>query len=79
MDVGFEGLVDGTESGGVGEFADEHIGLGETGLEAVLDGAVGDGDGEVRLPGPGRPREDDVPAFAEELGSEVASEHLEAQ
>ena len=67
IEIGFEGLVDGTEAGCVGGFADEHTGLGKTGLEAVLDGAVGDG--KVRLPGPGRPGENDVPAFAEEGGS----------
>ena len=37
------------------EVVDERGGGREEGIKAILDGAIGDGDGQVRLPRPGRP------------------------
>ena len=51
LDVGIEG---GSEAGGAGEVDGEGGGSGEEGVEAVLDGLVGDGGSEVGLAAAGR-------------------------
>jgi len=43
-------LAEAAVATGAGEVVDEGGGGGEEGLEAVLDGAIGHGDGQVRLP-----------------------------
>ena len=62
---------------GPGEGLDHLGGAGEQGLVAVLDGAVGDGDGEVSLAGPGRPAEDQAATLADQLGAEATAEQLQ--
>jgi hypothetical protein len=61
---------------GFTELVDERAGGHEARGKAVLDGAVADRDGEVRLAAPRRPRQDDVAAFRDELWAEVGSELL---
>jgi hypothetical protein len=53
-------------------------GGGEAGLEAVLDGPVGDGDGESGLSGAGGAGEDEAAALGDEFGPEEGAEELEA-
>jgi hypothetical protein len=48
------GLAGGSEAGGAGEVDGEGGGSGEEGVEAMLDGLVGDGDSEVGLAAAGR-------------------------
>ena len=60
-------------------FVDQRGRRDEPRLEAVLDRAVGDADGDVRLPPPGLAREDEVPALGDELRAEVGPELLAAQ
>jgi hypothetical protein len=43
-----------------------------------LDGAVRDGDGQVRLAAPGRAGEDGGAALADEFGAEQSAQHLHA-
>jgi hypothetical protein len=78
VDIGLEGIVEPGLGGGSGEVTDESVGSGEPSLEAVLDGSVGDGHGQVGLASSGRPAQDHGTGFADELGAEEASEHLEA-
>ena len=47
---------------------------GAAGVEAVLNGAVCDGDGEVGFSAAGWSRQDQVAAFSDELGAEVGAE-----
>src|SRR5207245_2950010 len=49
-------------------------GRGEARLEAVLDGAVGDGDRQVGLAGAGRAAEDEPGAVGDEFGPQDAAE-----
>ena len=49
LDIGLERLFQATAVGGAGEFADQLVGGGETSLEAILNGAVGNGDAEMRF------------------------------
>jgi hypothetical protein len=65
-------------TGGVREVGDERGGRGEDGVEAILDGAVGDGDREVRLAGPARPADDERMSAGDELETEGAAEEREA-
>jgi len=77
VDVGIEGFGEFALRAGNGESGDEVIGVGEEGVGAVLDGAVGDGDGEVSLAEAGGAAEDEVSTFGEELGAEVRAEEGE--
>jgi hypothetical protein len=54
MEVVVERRLEPSSTGGVGEALDEFGGGGEASLKAVLDGPVGDGDGESGLSGAGR-------------------------
>src|SRR5690606_32201483 len=64
-------------AGGVGEALDELGGGGEASLEAILDGAVGDGDREPRLTGAGGSGQDEATSFGHELGAEERAEEVE--
>jgi hypothetical protein len=72
-----EGIAEAALLAGVGEIVDERGGGDEAGIEAVLDGAVSDRHGEVRLPAAGLAVEDEVAAFGDEVGAEVRAEHRE--
>jgi uncharacterized protein YidB (DUF937 family) len=61
MQVGLERLFQAAALGGVGELTDQLVGRGEAGLEAVLDGTIGDGDPEMRFPSSGRAGENRAP------------------
>ena len=58
----------------LGEVVDEVGCGGAAGVEAVLNGAVCDGDGEVGFSAAGWSRQDQVAAFSDELGAEVGAE-----
>ncbi len=62
-----------------GELVDEMRCRHEPSVRPVLDRLVGDGDRHVRLSGPRRPVEEEVPSLEDELGAEVAPEQLLAQ
>lgn len=62
---------------GDGKLLDERGGGDEEGVEAVLDGPVGDGDGEVGLPAPGLAVEDERPPLGDEVGREVGADERE--
>ena len=47
MHVRFQGCIERAELGGMRQDPDELIGACEAGVEAVLDGAIGDSDGQV--------------------------------
>ena len=68
LDIGLESFGDGSEAGGVREFADEDVSLREPSIEPVLDSAVRDGDGEMGLAGACGSGKDDVAALGEEFG-----------
>ena len=51
----------------------------EEGVEAVLDGAVGDGDRQVGLAAAGLAAEDQAAALGDEVGREGGAEQLQAQ
>lgn len=74
MGVGRQDVAELTSPRGAGELLDEGRRGGEARLEAVLDGAVGDGDGQMRLAGPARPAEDQAVARRDELGAQEAAE-----
>jgi hypothetical protein len=64
---------------GSGEIVDQ-LGCGhEERVEAVLDRAVGDGDGEVGLPATGPAGEDEAPAIGDEVGRQRRAEQREPQ
>ena len=69
LHVGGERLAQLPGPRGDRELLDEVVRLAEERRRPVLDGAVGDGDAEVRLPEPGRPAEDDAAPVVEELGA----------
>ena len=60
------------------ELVDQRRRRGEAGLEAVLDGAIGDGDGQMGLAGPAGAAEDQRLPLRDELGTEGAAEQGEA-
>lgn len=61
------------------EILDEVGGRGEERVEAVLKGAVGDGDGEVRLPATGLSGKDGGAAFGDEVGREQRADGRHAE
>ncbi len=77
MGVGRQGVPEAAPAGGQRELADERRRRGEGGVEAILDRAVGDGDGQVGLAGPAGPAEDQRVAAGDELGTEGAAEQRE--
>jgi hypothetical protein len=77
--VGGEGLAELAELAGLGEVINEGDGGSEESIEAVLDGAVGDGDGEVGLATAGFAGEDEGAAVGDEVGGEVGAEHGESE
>ena len=79
MRVRLERLVEAPVSPGVREVLDQLRGGGEERLEAVLDSAVADGDGEMGLAATGLPMKDERPAFGHEIGTEVGAEQRHAQ
>jgi len=60
------------------QLVDERRRRGEPSLETVLDGAVGDRDGEVRLAGATGAAGDEAQPAADELGAEDAAEQGQA-
>ena len=58
MRVGRQRMPQAAPAGGERQVGDQRRRRGEDGVEAVLDGAVGDGDGQVRLAGAARPAEE---------------------
>jgi hypothetical protein len=78
MRVGRQDVAEPALAGGGGQLVDEGGRRGEAGLEAVLDGAVGDGDGQVRLAGATGPAGDQAKALGDELGPEDAAEQSQA-
>ena len=55
---------------GRGEIVDQLCGGDEVGVEAILDGAIGDRHGEMRFAAPGFPVEDQRAALGDEVGRE---------
>ena len=55
------------------------VGADEARFVAVLNRAVGDRDAEVRFPRAARPTEDRVLPLGDELGPQVAAQHLELE
>jgi hypothetical protein len=79
MHVALESIGEATLAEGCGEIVDELGGGDEQRVEAVLDGAVGDRDGEVGLPATGLASEDETPAVGDEVRRERRAEQREAQ
>jgi hypothetical protein len=71
-------LGEGAAGGGLGELGDEVVGVGEECLGAVLDGSVGDGDGEVGLAQARGAAEHQAASLLQELGAEEGAEKGEA-
>jgi hypothetical protein len=74
MGVGREGLGEAPLTEGGRELVDELGGRGEESIEAVLDGPVGDGDGEVCLAASRLAQEDEAASFGDEVGGESGAE-----
>jgi hypothetical protein len=73
-DVLGECVGEATGAEGPGELVDELCSGDEASVEAVLDGTVGDGDGQVRLAAPGRPVKDEVSSIGHEVGRQGRAE-----
>ena len=58
----------------MGEILNEMVRLSKHGGGPVLDGAVGDGDCQMRLADPGRPTQDQVSPLADQFRAEVRAE-----
>ena len=79
-DIGLEGIDEAALAAGAGgEVVDERGGAGEEGVEAVLDGLVGDGGGQMRLAADAAAGEDQVATLRHELGREAGAEQGPAQ
>jgi len=74
-----QGLLEVAAAGCCRQLIDEGGGRGESRLEAILDGSVGDGNGKVGFPSAGAPVENEVPALGDEVGAEVAAQQSQAQ
>ena len=79
VDILAEGLAQAAEATGGGEIVDEVGGGGEERGGAVLDGAVGDGDRQVRFPSTGLAHQDEIAPLGDELGAEIGAEEVQAQ
>lgn len=77
--VGGQGLAQAARAAGAGQVVDEGRRGDEARGEAALDGLVGDGDGEVRLPSASFPEQDEVASLGDQLGAEVAAEQGEPE
>src|SRR6266571_9259384 len=78
MRVARQRLAELAVAGGRGEVLDQRRRRGEERVEAVLDGAVGDRDRQVRLARTARPAEDERVALRDELRAEGTAEEREA-
>lgn len=78
-DVASDGIAEPALAAGGGEVVDEIGAGGEEGVEAVMQGAVGDGDGEVGLTATGFALEDDGAALGDEVRGEQGADGGEAQ
>jgi hypothetical protein len=76
--VGMESLTEAAMDAGGGEVVDEGGGSAEEGVEAVLNGAVGDGDGQVGLAAAWLAGEDEAAAIGDEVRGEVRADEGEA-
>lgn len=74
MGVGGDGLAEASLATGDGKLLDERGGGDEERVEAVLDGSVGDGDGEMRLPTTGLAVEDHRASRGDEVGREAGAD-----
>ena len=74
MGVGGESLGQAPGAKGGRELVDELGGGDEESVESVLDGAVGDGHGQVGLAAAGLAREDQAAALGDEVGAESGAE-----
>src|SRR5213080_4824387 len=72
--VGGERLLQPSLLAGVGEIFDQFRRRGKKRLEAVLDGTIADGHGQMRLPA-----EDEGASLADQLGSQIRAEQRQAQ
>src|SRR5713226_8817460 len=77
MRVARQRLAELAVAGGRGEVLDQRRRRGEERVEAVLDGAVGDRDRQVRLAGTTRPADDEGVALRNELRAEGTAEQRE--
>jgi len=77
--VAGEGLCEAARAEGGGEVIDELGGGDEEGIEAILDGAVGDGDGEVGFASTGLADEEKGAAVGDEVGGEHGADEGEAE
>lgn len=76
--VGGQDVAEAVLAAGGGQLVDEGRDGGEARLEAVLDGAVGEGDGQVGFPRATRAAGDQAMALRDELGAEEAAAQGEA-
>jgi hypothetical protein len=79
MGVGGQRLDEVSLASGAREVVDQLRGRGEVGLEAVLDGPVGEGDRQVRLASPALAGEHEAAAFGHEVGRESRAQQREPQ
>src|SRR6266571_9002550 len=77
--VGGERLLQPSLLAGVGEIFDQFRRRSKKRLEAVLDGTIADGHGQMRLPAPGLAVEDEGASLADQLGSQTRAEQRQAQ
>ena len=76
LDVGGSGLAERTCADRRNELVDERRRGDEASLEAVLDGAIGERNGQVCLPSTRRAREDQIASFCNEFGPKKRPELL---
>jgi len=74
MGVGRQDVAEPALARGGGQLVDRGRRRGEARLEAVLDGAIGDGDREMGLAGATGPAGDEAEALSDELRAEDAAE-----
>ena len=79
MRVRRQGMAEAALARRDGELVDEGRRRGEARLESVLDGAIGDGDGEVCLAGAGWAAGDEAEALRDQFGAEEAAERRQAE
>ena len=79
LDEVVKSLLEASGLAGAGEVVDQLGGVDEECVEAVLDGAIGDRDGEVRLSAAWLAVEDHVAPVGDEVRGEERAEHLQAQ
>jgi hypothetical protein len=77
MDIRSQGLREAAAPKGCGEFVNQFGGGHKAGVEAILDRAIGDRHGEVRLAAPGFAAEDDAPALGDKVRCERGAQERE--